>query len=350
MNITSMEVIRPGVVAVGVLPGEKIELTYGDTLKVNVSFDYRGLGETVTLFGAIGRSGFPGEELEDEGSFIKRLTGEQSIDLPPSLEFTPVAASVDIPITTEISPGTNYDLYVKLVEYRKEAGMPKVDDIIDIPPEYELIEETIYHFAYIYEGDADLTTFTFKTDPFTSVDWIAGRLASHVENEVRKDGGRVMEMRVYVDKTPLLWTDWKIEVVGIPPATVGVGVGVGIAWWVGVLIACLALIALILVTYHFVIKPLTRSRTPGLEDVKPAWGKEALILDIQDAEEYWERTPTPVETLEGMSEGELRDSLDQIAEEEVPPEAEFPWGLLVIGGVAVLGVGAAAIALTARRE
>ncbi|GAI94743.1 unnamed protein product, partial [marine sediment metagenome] len=125
MNITSMEVIRPGVAAVGVLPGEKIELTYGDTLKVNVSFDYRGLERTVTLFGAIGRSAFPGDELLDEGSFIKHLTGEQSIDLPPSLEFTPVPASVDIPITTEISPGTNYDLYVKLVEYRAEAGMPK---------------------------------------------------------------------------------------------------------------------------------------------------------------------------------------------------------------------------------
>ncbi|GAI65000.1 unnamed protein product, partial [marine sediment metagenome] len=129
MNITGKEVIRPGVAAVGVLPGEKVELIYGDTLKVNVSFDYRGLGETVTLYGAIGRSGFPGEELLDEGSFIKRLTGEQSVVLPPSLEFTPVPASVDISITTEISSGTNYDLYVKLVEYRKEAGMPEVDNI-----------------------------------------------------------------------------------------------------------------------------------------------------------------------------------------------------------------------------
>ncbi|GAI92965.1 unnamed protein product, partial [marine sediment metagenome] len=109
MNITGMEVIRPSVATVGVLPGEKIELAYGDTLKVNVSFDYRGLGETVTLFGAIGRSGFPGDELEDEGSFIKHLTGEQSIDLPPSLEFIPVTASVDILITTEISSYTNYD-------------------------------------------------------------------------------------------------------------------------------------------------------------------------------------------------------------------------------------------------
>ncbi len=85
------------------------------------------------------------------------------------------------------------------------------------------------------------------------------------------------------------------------------------------------------------------------EDVKPAWGKEALVLDIQDAEEYWERPVTPTETLEGMSEPELRDYLDQIAEEEVVPP-EVSWlPLAIVGGLGVLGVGAA-VALAARRE
>ena len=54
---------------------------------------------------------------------------------------------------------------------------------------------------------------------------------------------------------------------------------------------------------------------------------------------------TPVETLEGMSEEELRDLLDKIAEEEVPPVS--PWGIVaLVGAVAVLGVGAA-VALAA---
>ncbi|GAJ17660.1 unnamed protein product, partial [marine sediment metagenome] len=41
MQITGIEVIRrsPGV-AIGVVDGEKIELNYGDTLRVNVGFDY----------------------------------------------------------------------------------------------------------------------------------------------------------------------------------------------------------------------------------------------------------------------------------------------------------------------
>ncbi|GAI72686.1 unnamed protein product [marine sediment metagenome] len=344
MEITSMEVIRPGVVAVGVLLGEKIELTYGDTLKVNVSFDYRGLGETVTLFGAIGRSGFPGEKLLDEGSFIKHLTGEQSIDLPLFLEFTPVPASVDIPITTEISPGTNYDLYVKLVEYRKEAGMPEVDDIIDIPPEYELIQETIYPYAYIYDGDAELVTATFKTDPFTPADWIADKVASKLEEEAKKEGGRVLEVRVWVDKTPLFWTDFRIEVVSTPLRETAGGAPrqTGIPLWATVIIIALAIIAIIMVTYHFIIKPLTYKHKPISEKLKKTWPKPTLISVTNAFEIELGLTPKPAAELEGMSDQELRDYCDMLAEEIAPPGIDWlPW---VIGaGVGILGLGTVAV-------
>ncbi|GAJ21720.1 unnamed protein product, partial [marine sediment metagenome] len=63
----------------------------------------------------------------------------------------------------------------------------------------------------------------------------------------------------------------------------------------------------------------------------------------QDAEEYWERTPTPAGTLEGMSEEDLRHLLNQIAEEEVPEVSWLP--LAIIGGIAVLGVGAVAFTM-----
>ncbi|GAI56752.1 unnamed protein product, partial [marine sediment metagenome] len=88
---------------------------------------------------------------------------------------------------------------------------------------------------------------------------------------------------------------------------------------------------------------------PGLEDVKPGWGKETLMLTIHDSEEYWERPLTSTDTLEGMSEDELRDYLDQIAEEEVPPALPdwLPWA--IIGGIVVVGGGVAAIALTAAK-
>ncbi|MBA7712192.1 hypothetical protein ES703_121162 [subsurface metagenome] len=42
-----------------------------------------------------------------------------------------------------------------------------------------------------------------------------------------------------------------------------------------------------------------------------------------------------------MSEEELRDLLDQIAEEEVKPEVS-PWlAVALVGGLAILGAGAA---------
>jgi hypothetical protein len=339
-----MEVSRPGVAAIGVLPGEKIELTYGDTLKVNVSFDYRGLAGSATLYGAIGNRGLI--------SFDEIINGEQTFELPESLTFTPYERSVEIPITSDIDPGTDYDLYVKIKEY-SEAGYPEVDDIIDIvgiPPTYELIQHTIYPYAYIYDGDVEVTTATFKTDPFTPAAWMADQFASKLEEEVRARGGRPIEVKVYVDTTPLFWTDFRIDVVGTPLGVgVASGIAVGIPLWLAIILVCLAIIAVIVVATLAIKTIVELFKTyPGLKDVKPGWGKETLMLTIHDSEEHWERPLTPTETLEDMSEEELRIYLDKMAEEEVAPEVAW-WPLVVVGGLGVLGVGAA-IALTARRE
>ena len=354
MDITGLEVIRhnpgnsnsnPGI-AVGVIVGERIELTYGETLRVNTSFDYRGSAQKVTLYGAIGNRGLIG--------FEEKVAGEAEVDLPDSPEFTPCTAGVDIGITSDIRPATDYDLYVKIKEY-PEAGMPEVPNIITItgiPPSYELIQHTIYHFAYIYDGDVEVTTATFKIDPFTPSAWMADKFASKVEEEVRARGGHPLEVKVYVDTTPLLWTDIRIEVTGTPlgEEVTGKGIAVGIPVWLAIILVCLAIIAVIVVaTLAFKTVMEAFKKKPGLEDVKPAWGKEALILDIQDAEEYWERTPTPVETLEGMSEEELRDHLDQIAEEEVPTEVSW-LPLVILGGLGVLGVGGVAAYAMSKRK
>jgi len=349
VNITSMQIIRPGVAAVGVLPGEKVELTYGDTLKVNVSFEYRGLARETILEGAIGKlHAFPTEWLE------VLLKSGTTIDIPESFEFATYERSVEIPITSDIDPGTDYDLSVSLLDYR-EAGHPTQVDVIDIvgiPPEFELIQHTIFPYAYIYDGDVEVTTATFKSDPFSPAAWLADEFASKLEEEVRARGGRPLEVKVYVDKTPLLWTDFRIEVISTPIGGVAEatsGIAVGIPLWLAIILACLAIIAVIVVATLAIKTIVGLFKTyPGLKDVKPGWGKETLMLTIHDSEEHWERSLTPTETLEGMSEQELRDHLDRIAEEEV--KKEFPWGLVVIGGLGVLGVGVAAIALTAKRE
>lgn len=346
MVITGIKVLG----SLQALPGEKVVLTYGQSLLVNVSFDYRGAAQKVMLYGAIG--------VRAPAAFEEKVVGWAEVDLPDSPTKFTCPASVEIPIIADITPGTDYDLYCKINEY-PGAGMPEVDDVIDIvgvPPTYELIQHTIYHFAYIYDGPVEVVTATFKTDPFTPSAWAAQKFADALESEVRKEGGMVLEVKAYVDTSPLLWTNFRIEVINTPlggavEAAPGIGVA-GIPIAVGVLIIALSIIAVIVVAtlmwerFQDTFKPY-----PYLKEMKPAWGKEALIIDIQDAEKYWERPLTPVETLEGMSEEELRDHLDQIAEEEVTPEEEFPWELALIGGLGVLGVGAvAAFAMAKPKE
>jgi len=342
MNITGVEVIRrnPSMAVIGVVAGEKIELTYGDTIKVNVQFEYRGLAETVTLYGAIGNRGLLG--------FDEILHNEVSIVLPESpTDFTLCQRSVDIPITSDISPGTDYDLYCKLLEY-PEAGMPEVDDVIDIvgiPPTYELLEETIYPYAYVYDGDAEVSTFTFKSDPFTPAAWIADLLAIHVKDEVKKAGGRVMEMRVYVDKTPLLWADWRIEVVGVPPApTAGVAISVGIAWWAVAILAALAIALIIVITWAIKTIVSLFTHKPLSPEIKEPMSRETLISLIGDFEEKLELTPTPSEELEEKSDQELRDYCDELAEKVVPPVPDEWLPLILIGVLGVGGLGAVAVA------
>lgn len=201
------------------------------------------------------------------------------------------------------------------------------------PSALVLLEETIYPYAYVYDGPSEVSTFTFTTIPFTPASWIAGSLAAAVESEVRKAGGRVMEMRVYVDENLLRpWTNWRIEVVGTVPS---IAASIGIAWWAVAILAALAILLIIAITWSITTIVASFKRNPALKDAKPGWEKETLINTIQDSEEYWKRTPTPVETLEGMSEDELREYLDKIAEEEVP--AGIPWGWVALGAGA-LGV------------
>jgi hypothetical protein len=319
-----------------VAPPEKLELTYGDTLRITTGFNYRGPAHDITLYGAIGnRRGFP---LYDFDEIIHAEATHKTPDSPTI--FVPVTASVDIPITADIAPKPDYDIYTKIKGYL-DAGLPGVDDVIaitGIPPTFELLEETIYPYAYIYAGDAEVSTFTFKSDPFTPSSWIAGRVAKALEEQVRKDGGKVLEMRVYADKSPLLWTDWRIEVVGIPPKTTGTAMPLGIAWWAVAILAALAIALIIVITWAIKAVVSLFKRKPGLDEVKIGWEKDTLIKTIQDSEEYWERTPTPIETLEEMSEEDLRHYLNKIAEEEVPP-AEPGLGL-AIAAVGVLGLGA----------
>ncbi|MBA7685869.1 hypothetical protein ES703_94298 [subsurface metagenome] len=198
----------------------------------------------------------------------------------------------------------------------------------------------------MYDGDGEVSTFTFTTGPFVPANWTAEKFADALENEVEKRGGRLIELRVYADKTPLLWTDFRIEVIGTPlGGAVGAapGIAVGIPIWAAILIAALA-IALLIAVITWSIKTIVETFThkPLSPEIKEPWSRETLISVINDLEVKLERTPTPTEELEEKSDQELRDYCDQLAEAIVPPEIS-PWAIAaLVGGLGVLGVGAAA--------
>lgn len=212
-----------------------------------------------------------------------------------------------------------------------------------IAPTYKLLEETIYPYAYVYDGEAEVHTFTFKTDPFTPASWVKGKLASNVESQVKKAGGRIMELRVYVDQTPLLWNNWMIEaVVQAPAATAGLGMSLGIAWFAVAILAVLAIILIIVLTWA--VKTVVSLFThKGInEDIKKAWSKETLISAIGDFEVKLKRTPTPTADLEKKSDDELRTYCDELATAVAPTAGGAGVAMIVIAA-GVLGLGALAI-------
>ena len=218
-----------------------------------------------------------------------------------------------------------------------------------LPPEYTLVQHTIYSYAYVYDGQVEVTTADFRISPFTSSAWAANQFAAELESEVKKAGARVVEVKAYADVTPFLWTDIRIEVTATPITTTS-SKATGIAWaaLVPIIIKALAIIAVI-IAITLAVKAISRyfQSKPINEEIKLAMTKETLISLAVDLENKLEFIPTPVDVLEGKTKGELIVYCDELAEEIVPPGIEIPWAW-IIGGVAVVGV--AAVALASRRK
>ena len=127
--ISSLQVFRPGVGWLWADPG-KVTLAPGDVLRVSVAVPYRGPEHTFTLYASIGQRGLFG--------FDEILVARAPLACPDSPErFTTVTGDVDIQIIGTniaamggISPGTDYDLSVKIEE--KPEVRAEVSDVIDI--------------------------------------------------------------------------------------------------------------------------------------------------------------------------------------------------------------------------
>ena len=127
--ISALQVFRPGVGWIIPLEG-KVTLAQGETLRVSVAVPYRGPERKFTLYGSIGSRGLLW--------FDEVLSASASLPCPNSPEkFTTVIGDLDIEIIGSgwfgvggISPGNDYDLYVKIEE--QSDVMAEIDDVINI--------------------------------------------------------------------------------------------------------------------------------------------------------------------------------------------------------------------------
>ena len=247
--------------------------------------------------------------------------------------------------------GGRFDLdmegtYTLAVDLLMNPGDPVVVDsyqgglcttTTEVPPEYELIQDTIYPWAYVFEGNAETCIFEFQLTPeqIPGTAWLGERIVDSFASELEKEGSRLLELKVYEDTTPTWWTNYRVEITATASP---------LAWNL-IIIAVLAILFIVAIIFAIkAVESLVYHRKGLDEETKKTFSREtltAMILDLSPE--------TPPETLEGMSDQELRDLLNQLLAEVAPPVS--PWGVLaLVGGLGILGVGAAVAFAMAKPE
>ncbi|GAI79516.1 unnamed protein product, partial [marine sediment metagenome] len=215
---------------------------------------------------------------------------------------------------------------------------------LEVPPEYELIQHTVYPHAFIYEGEAEIgvATFDLPVGPPPIVDWLGNKIINSLADKVEEEGSRMLELKVY-RYTSVPWVHYRLEAT----AAVTPQEGIGIAVWPVLLalpwakiITAVIIASIIIAVFRLAILPVLRiffERKPGLAPpVKKKMTKETLVLFIMDLRPAYAR-----EELEAMSEQELEDLADMVYAEEVPPGGLPWWGWAIIGGLGIAGTALA---------
>ncbi len=295
MNITGIEVIkRNPSVGIGVPVGEKLPVAVGDTVRVHMTVDYRGLAVDGAIWTAIGWQ--VGVIIPE---FIEVFNSRTPVHFDKSEDFVTYQIDCDVPITDISGFFIEFGLYGNVLDmYAKIMEIPGPDIFTDIykgaievvevvpPPEYELVYHQEYPQGKTYVGKAEECTATFTVplpDQLFPNSWVIEKIADAFADEVAKEGGEMLDIKIYEDTTPTWHTDYKIVATAIASPLP----------WTPIILLILAIILVVAFT--------------------------VLVVQFKDID--WG---------------------------EVPPA--IPWGILALaGGVGILGVGAA-VALAAGRK
>ncbi|GAI34992.1 unnamed protein product, partial [marine sediment metagenome] len=189
----------------------------------------------------------------------------------------------------------------------------------------DFVQHTIYPWSYVFEGDAEVCTFEFRLTPeqIPGTEWLGERIVDSFVSELEKEGARLLELKVDRDTTPTWWTNYRVEVTATASP---------IAWNL-IIIGVLAILFIIAIVFAIkAVESLIYHRKGLDEETKKTFSRETLVAMILDL-----APETPTETLDGMSDQELRDLLNQLLAEVAPPIS--PWGVLaLVAGLGVVGV------------
>jgi len=136
-------VYLPSQLGVIFIPLAAVQVKAGDRLRVTCRYSHTGKGETVTLYAAIGNSGWAG--------FDEILHGEKTISVPEDTSWQYREDYVDISITSAISAGV-YDLYAKIDGLIPRVISPTLHDVVEVLaeiPESEFGEITISSYVKV---------------------------------------------------------------------------------------------------------------------------------------------------------------------------------------------------------
>lgn len=250
-----------------------------------------------------------------------QLLDSRVVSLEPTAELQLLDKKV---ITLEPLPVAE----LRLLDTRTITLTPVV-----VPEEYKLIQHTIHHWAYVYDGKAEVCPFEFKLWPeqIPGAPWLGKKIANAFASKLEAEGSKLLELKVYEDTTPTFWTNYRVEVTATASP---------IAWAL-VIYAVLAILFIIAITFLVkTIHTLFFEHKPLSDEIKKTWDKETLIAVIGDFEAKLDLSPTSAEELESMSSGGLREYCDQLAEIVAPPAKPSVWPWVIAGVAGVVAVGA----------
>jgi len=123
MSVKEAErILREAGIQTDVPAGQKLTITQGDVVRVNIAFGYRGPAQSVTPYASIGKKALG---IFDE---IAYASGPK-INLSQSTTFLSYTGYVDIN-SSNCKPEANHDVYAKLLEYT--AQLMEILDVIDV--------------------------------------------------------------------------------------------------------------------------------------------------------------------------------------------------------------------------